>query len=218
MAKRCGLDDSIKTPAIEKEDGVDYSPARASVLFGHHFSSIAGAGPIVGPILAATYFGWGPTWLWILMGAILVGGVHDFGSTFMSVRNGGRSIADSMRGLVGERAGKLFMLFVVLALVYVVIVFLDLTANTFANEPEVATSSGWFIVVAVIFGFLMRSGKFSLGKLALVFFPLTFAGLAVGHYFPMVDLDKSLWIWLTIGIALLRQFYLWAGFFSHGIS
>ena len=203
MGKRCGLDDSIKTPAIEKEDGVDYSPARASVLFGHHFSSIAGAGPIVGPILAAAYFGWGPTWLWILMGAILVGGVHDFGSTFMSVRNGGRSIADSMRGLVGERAGKLFMLFVVLALVYVVIVFLDLTANTFANEPEVATSSGWFIVVAVIFGFLMRSGKFSLGKLALVFFPLTFAGLAVGHYFPMVDLDKSLWIWLTIGYCFI---------------
>ena len=117
------------------------------------FSSIAGAGPIVGPILAATYFGWAPTWIWILIGAILVGGVHDFGSTLMSVRNGGRSIADTMRGLVGEGAGKLFMLFVILALVYVIIVFLDLTANTFAKQPAVATASGWFIVVAVIFGF-----------------------------------------------------------------
>ncbi len=199
LTDRCKLDDSTATPAVEKEDGVDYSPTRASVLFGHHFSSIAGAGPIVGPILAAMYFGWGPTWVWILVGAILVGGVHDFGSTLMSVRNGGRSIADTMRGLVGEGAGKLFMVFVILALVYVIIVFLDLTANTFAKQPAVATASGWFIAVAVIFGFLMRSGKFSLGQLAFIFFPLTFAGLAVGHYFPMVELDKSLWIWLTLG-------------------
>ena len=199
LTDRCNLNDDHTTPAVEKEDGVDYSPTRASVLFGHHFSSIAGAGPIVGPILAAMYFGWGPTWVWILVGAILVGGVHDFGSTLMSVRNGGRSIADTMRGRVGEGAGKLFMIFVVLALVYVIIVFLDLTANTFAKQPAVATASGWFIAVAVIFGFLMRSGKFSLGQLALIFFPLTFAGLAVGHYFPMAELDKSLWIWLTLG-------------------
>ena len=203
LTDRCKLDDSKVTPATEKEDGVDYSPTRASVLFGHHFSSIAGAGPIVGPILAAMYFGWGPTWIWILVGAILVGGVHDFGSTLMSVRNGGRSIADTMRGLVGEGAGKLFMLFVVLALVYVIIVFLDLTANTFAKQPAVATASGWFIVVAVIFGFLLRGNKFSLGQLALIFFPLTFVGLAVGHYFPMVELDKSVWIWLTLGYCFI---------------
>ena len=198
LSTRCGLDDERKTPAVEKEDGVDYSPTRASVLFGHHFSSIAGAGPIVGPILATMYFGWGPTWAWILIGAILVGGVHDFGSTLMSIRNGGRSIADTMRGLVGEGAGKLFMLFVVLALVYVIIVFLDLTANTFARQPAVATASGWFVGVAIFFGVMMRSGKFSLGQLALLFFPLTFAGLAVGHYFPMVELDKSIWIVLTL--------------------
>ena len=223
LSIRCKLNDERVTPAEEKEDGVDYSPTRASVLFGHHFSSIAGAGPIVGPILAAMYFGWGPTWVWILVGAILVGGVHDFGSTLMSVRNGGRSIADTMRGLVGEGAGKLFMIFMLLALVYVIIVFLDLTANTFANKPEVATASGWFILVAFIFGFLMRSGKFSLGQLALIFFPLTFAGLAVGHYFPMLELDKSLWIWLTliycfvaavlpVGLLLQPRDFLSAGF------
>ena len=199
LSDRCQLDDHRMTPANEKEDGIDFVPARASVLFGHHFSSIAGAGPIVGPILAATYFGWVPTWAWILIGAILVGGVHDFGSTLMSVRNGGRSIADTMRSLVGEGAGKLFMLFVVLALIYVIIVFLDLTANTFAKQPAVASASGWFIVVAVIFGFLMRSGKFSLGKLAILFFPLTFAGLAVGHFFPMVELGKDFWIYATLG-------------------
>ena len=223
LSRKCKLNDSIATPAVEKEDGVDYSPTRASVLFGHHFSSIAGAGPIVGPILAATYFGWGPTWIWILIGAILVGGVHDFGSTLMSVRNGGKSIADTMRGLVGEGAGKLFMLFVILALVYVIIVFLDLTANTFAKQPAVATASGWFILVAVIFGFLMRSKSFSLGKLALIFFPLTFAGLAVGHYFPMIEMGKDFWVYATlaycfiaavlpVGLLLQPRDFLSAGF------
>ena len=223
LSVKCSLDDNKKTPAVEREDGVDYSPTRASVLFGHHFSSIAGAGPIVGPILAATYFGWGPTWIWILIGAILVGGVHDFGSTLMSVRNGGRSIADTMRGLVGEGAGKLFMLFVILALVYVIIVFLDLTANTFSKQPAVATASGWFIMVAFVFGVLMRSARFSMGKLALIFFPLTFAGLAVGHYFPVVDMGKDFWIYgtlvycfvaavLPVGLLLQPRDFLSAGF------
>ena len=223
LSRKCKLNDSIPTPAVEKEDGVDYSPTRASVLFCHHFSSIAGAGPIVGPILAAMYFGWGPTWIWILIGAILVGGVHDFGSTLMSVRNGGKSIADTMRGLVGEGAGKLFMIFVILALVYVIIVFLDLTANTFAKQPAVATASGWFILVAVIFGFLMRSKAFSLGKLALIFFPLTFAGLAVGHYFPMIEMGKDFWVYATlaycfvaavlpVGLLLQPRDFLSAGF------
>ena len=223
LSKRCGLDDTIKTPAIQKEDGVDYSPTRASVLFGHHFSSIAGAGPIVGPILAATYFGWGPTWLWILVGAIFVGGVHDFGSTFMSLRYGGRSIADVMKGLVGGRAGKLFLIFVLLALVYVIIVFLDLTASTFAKQPAVASASGWFILVAVFFGFLLRLDRFSLGNLALVFFPLTFLGLLFGHYFPAPLWSKELWISVTliycfcaavlpVGLLLQPRDFLSAGF------
>jgi len=223
LSNRCGVNDKMETPAVKKEDGVDYSPTRASVLFGHHFSSIAGAGPIVGPILAATYFGWGPTWAWILVGAIFVGGVHDFGSAFMSLRHGGRSIADVMRSLVGGRAGKLFLIFVLLALVYVIIVFLDLTASTFASQPVVASASGWFIVVAVLFGFLLRSGNFSLGKLALVFFPLTFLGLLVGHSFPFPILAKEVWVSiiliycfcaavLPVGILLQPRDFLSAGF------
>ena len=98
--------------------------------------------------------------------------------------------ADTMRGLVGDGVGKLFMLFVVLALVYVIIVFLDLTANTFAKKPAVATASGWFILVAVIFGFLMRGGKFSLGQLALIFFQADFAGWLWGIISPW-------WSWIN---------------------
>ncbi len=223
LTSRCQLDDSKPTPAVTMEDGVDYSPARASVLFGHHFSSIAGAGPIVGPILAATYFGWGPTWAWIMVGAILVGGVHDFGSAFMSMRHQGRSIAEVMRGLVGERAGKLFLLFVLLALVYVIIVFLDLTATTFTKQPSVASASGWFILTAVIFGVLLRSERFAFLQLALVFFPLTFLGLAFGHFFPMISLSKEIWISITlcycylaavlpVGVLLQPRDFLSAGF------
>lgn len=223
LEKKCDLDDSIVTPAIEKEDGVDYSPTNASILFGHHFSSIAGAGPIVGPILAATYFGWSPTWIWILIGAIFVGGVHDFGSTFMSIRHGGRSVADVMRKLVGETTGKLFLLFVILALVYVIVVFLDLTASTFTKQPAVATSSGWFVLVALVFGVLLRTNSFSLGRLALIFFPLTFLGLLVGHYFPVPMLGKDVWILATllycfvaavlpVGILLQPRDFLSAGF------
>ena len=223
LEKKCDLDDSIVTPSIEKEDGVDYSPTNASILFGHHFSSIAGAGPIVGPILAATYFGWSPTWIWILIGAIFVGGVHDFGSTFMSIRHGGRSVADVMRKLVGETTGKLFLLFVILALVYVIVVFLDLTASTFTKQPAVATSSGWFVLVALVFGVLLRTNSFSLGRLALIFFPLTFLGLLVGHYFPVPMLGKDIWILATllycfvaavlpVGILLQPRDFLSAGF------
>ena len=199
LSRHCRLDDERETPASSQEDGVDYVPTRASVLFGHHFSSIAGAGPIVGPILAATYFGWGPTWAWILVGAVLVGGVHDFGSTLMSVRNGGRSIADTMRNLLGEGAGKLFLVFVVLALIYVIIVFLDLTANTFQKQPEVATASTWFIVTALAFGWVLLRKVVPLGKAIWVFIPLTFVGLAVGHYFPAPDWDKQTWVFLTLG-------------------
>ena len=205
LSTQCGLDDDIPTPAIQKQDGLDYAPTRASVLFGHHFSSIAGAGPIVGPILAATYFGWGPTWAWILIGAILVGGVHDFGSTLLSVRNEGRSIADSMCGLIGRKVGQIFMLFVIFALVYVIIVFLDLTANTFVRQPEVATASGWFVVVALLFGILLRTEKFSLSLLALFFFPLTFAGLAIGHHFPMVELSKDLWLIIVLAYCFIAS-------------
>lgn len=200
LNKRCKLDDSVETPACTINDGVDFVPTRTTVLFGHHFSSIAGAGPIVGPILAGMYFGWGPTWLWILIGSIFVGGVHDFGSTFMSVRSRGRSIVETTRNLVGEGTGKLFMVFVLLALIYVIIVFLDLTAATFAGTPEVATASGWFVLSALAFGWVIARTKLPLKTSVIIFVPLTFLGLWVGHTFPAPDFGmetqslKNFWI------------------------
>lgn len=198
MDKRCGVDPLRETPAHQLQDGVDYVPTRASILFGHHFSSIAGAGPIVGPILAAMYFGWGPTWIWILIGAAFVGGIHDYGAAFISTQTGGKSIAEAMRSIVGQKTGRLFALFVLFALIYVIIVFLDLTATTFAKTPEVATASTWFIAVAIVFGiFLSRSGLSFPIKIA-IFVPLTYVGLAVGHFFPAPEMSTNMWAILII--------------------
>lgn len=199
LEKSCQIDPRRETPACKLNDGVDFVPTRAGVLFGHHFSSIAGAGPIVGPVLAAAAFGWAPTWIWIVIGAIFVGGVHDFGSTVMSVRYQGRSIADTCRKLVGETTGKLFMLFVLFALLYVIIVFLDITAAGFAQDGAVATSSGWFVIAAVTFGFVINKTKVPFAMAVPVFILLTYAGLWVGHEFKFEALDKNGFL-LLIGV------------------
>ena len=194
LERRCGVDPERATPACEIDDGVDYVPTRASVLFRHHFSSIAGAGPIVGPIIAGAVFGWLPTWFWIILGSIFVGGVHDFGSTLMSLRYRGRSITSTCRELVGETTGKLFLLFVILALVYVIVVFLDLTVSGFINQPAVATASGWFILIALIFGFVVRRSGMSFKVAVPLFVGLTYLGLWVGVAFPAPELDKRVWV------------------------
>jgi carbon starvation protein len=194
LETRCGVDPERETPACEINDGVDYVPTRASVLFGHHFSSIAGAGPIVGPIIAASVFGWLPTWIWIIVGSIFVGGVHDFGSTLMSLRYRGRSITATCRDLIGETTGKLFLIFVLFALVYVIVVFLDLTVAGFVNQPAVATASGWFILVALTFGLVARKSGISYKIVIPVFVVLTYLGLWVGVEFPAPTVAKEVWM------------------------
>ncbi len=194
LTRHCGIDDSRETPAETEKDGVDFVPTATPVLFGHHFSSIAGAGPIVGPILATMYFGWGPTLAWILLGAVFVGGVHDFGSTLMSLRNKGRTITEITHKLIGARTGLYFRLFLLFALIYVIIVFLDLTASTFTNTPAVATASGWFVLMAVGFGLVLRAKGLPMWATLLIFVPLTFAGLALGHYFPAGGVPKNAWL------------------------
>ena len=194
LERRFGIDDTRPTPAEIENDGVDYVPTRASVLFGHHFSSIAGAGPIVGPIVAASAFGWGPAWLWVLVGAIFVGGVHDLGSTVVSLRHKGHSIIEAFRSLVGGHAAKVMFAFVFLAMIYVIIVFLDLTASGFVATPAVATASGWFVLVAFAFGAAVRFTRLPHWLLVTVFILLTYMGLAIGYWFPAPTVGKQVWI------------------------
>ena len=119
LAKQWGLDPLKKTPALENKDGVDYVSAKPAVLMGHHFSSIAVAGPINGPIQAAV-FGWVPVFLWCVLGGIFIGGVQDFGSLFASIRNNGKSVGEIIKNSMGKVAKKLFIIFALLVLMAVI--------------------------------------------------------------------------------------------------
>ena len=132
LAKQWGVDPKRKTPAHEFEDGMDYVPAKTPVLMGHHFSSIAGAGPINGPIQAAV-FGWVPVLLWVLIGGIFFGGVHDFGALFASLRNKGQSIGEIIDNSMGKKSKRLFLTFGYLTLLLVVAAFASIVASTFGT-------------------------------------------------------------------------------------
>ena len=191
LNRQFGIDDTRATPAYTMTDGVDYVPTRRPVLFGHHFSSIAGAGPIVGPIIAATWFGWGPVLAWILIGSIFIGGVHDFGSLVMSVRHRSRSIAEICKAYLNPVTYRFFLVFIWLALVYVLVVFLDLTAASFVTVTEadpdqggtVATASLVYIGLALVFGIATRKGM-SLRAGSLIFVPMVFGALLMAHWLP----------------------------------
>ncbi len=163
LAKQWGIDPGRKTPAIELEDGVDYVAAKPAVLMGHHFSSIAGAGPINGPIQASV-FGWLPVFLWCVIGGIFFGGLQDFGSLFASIRHGGKSVGEIIKDSMGDRAKKLFIIFALLVLILVIASFVNVVAGTFASTNPFGFTSGptgnettaiislMFIVLAIIYG------------------------------------------------------------------
>lgn len=158
--KLLNVDPHRKTPAHTRYDGVDYVPAKHwTVLFGHHFSSIAGAGPIVGPLLAVAVWGWLPSLIWIVLGTIFIGGVHDFCALIISVRHDGKSIADITKETVSKHARLVFLLFVWTALILVISVFVYLCAKTFVTSPDIVVPSLGLIPVAVLVGFLMYSLK-----------------------------------------------------------
>lgn len=191
-----GLDDSNTTPAHEINDGVDYVPAESPVLLGHHFASIAGAAPIIGPI-AASGFGWLPVLTWIIIGGIFLGGVHDFGSLFTSVRNGGRSIGEVINRNIGKTGKKLFSVFAWLTLILVISAFMSIVAETFASTPSAATSSVLFIILAIVFGLVRNRTSLSLGSLTVIGVILLFIAVAIGLNFPM-QINESVWLGVLV--------------------
>ena len=184
LSKLFGIDPKRKTPAHELSDGLDYVPTKPAVLFGHHFSSIAGAGPIVGPVLAV-YLGWGPAVLWILFGCVFVGAMHDFAALFISVRNEGRSIAYTVENYLGYSGRQIFLLFAWAALVLVVAIFGILIAKIFVSSPSVTTSSLQFITMAPIFGYLTYKKNLPILFGSIIFVPLLFFFVWVGIRFPL---------------------------------
>lgn len=199
LAKTWGVDPKAKTPAYEMEDGVDYTPTSPGVVFGHQFASIAGAGPINGPIQAAV-FGWVPVLLWVLIGGLFFGAVQDFVSMFASVRNKGRTIGYIIELYIGKIGKKLFTLFTWLFSILVVAAFADVVANTFngfAATPEVSLANGQvastsmlFIAAAVGLGCVLKFCRFS---------PLTNTAIAIGLLVLCIVLGMMLPVYVTTG-------------------
>ena len=203
LAKQWGIDPDKKTPAVEMADGVDYVAAKPAVLMGHHFSSIAGAGPINGPIQAAV-FGWVPVFLWCVIGGIFVGGLHDFGSLFASVRHGGKSIGEIIKDSMGDRAKKLFIIFALLVLILVIASFVNVVAGTFASENFGITTnptgnettsmvSMLFIVMAIIYGLLTNKAGMKTGVATIIGLVAIVAVLVLGLNVGLA-LSRTAWI------------------------
>ena len=216
LEKKWGIDPNAKTPAYEMEDGVDYVPADTNVVFGHQFASIAGAGPINGPIQAAL-FGWLPVMLWILIGGVFFGAVQDFASMYASVKNKGRTIGYIIEEYIGKMGKKLFLLFCWLFCILVVAAFADVVAGTFngftANEAgefikvtangAVATTSMLFIIEAVALGMLLKYGKLPKWLNIVIAVAMLVVAVAVGLKFP-IFLSRGVWhiiIFLYIMVA-----------------
>ena len=183
-----GVDPSVPTPAFTKKDGVDYVPAHPTVLFGHHFAAIAGAGPIVGPVLAAE-FGWVSVTLWVVLGCIFIGAAHDMIALFLSVRHGGESIGSVIGTLLGKPGKLMFLLVSWSGLVLVVAEFNRQIAGTFVADPAIATASLLFIAEAVLFGLCVYRFRMSVLVASLIFVPLMFAFVWIGNVYPL-DLVK----------------------------
>jgi carbon starvation protein len=208
VARRFGLDDARATPAHEKQDGVDFVPTPPFYLFAQHFSAIAAAGPIAGPILACQTFGWLPCLAWIGLGVVLIGAVHDFASLIASIRHGGGSVAEIARERLGRPAGRAMMAFIGIALLYVIVAFTDITSATFVTGTEelveqgvrfnpggaVAFASAAYLALAVLMGLVQRRWNPPLWALTVVFVPATFGVAWLGTGFShLLVLPHAAW-------------------------
>ncbi len=211
LCKKWGVGETNEpTPAHTMEDGIDYVPAKAPVLMGHHFSSIAGAGPITGPISAAM-FGWLPCLLWILVGGIFFGGVHDFGALFASVRHKGKSIGEIISANMSLRAKRLFIIFSYLTLILVVAAFASIVAGTFAAKyvdgqvdlaasatpASVAMVSLLFIVIAIAFGFMVYRRNAPMGVSTIAGVIAICLCMAIGMNWHPIYLSNTAWMWIV---------------------
>ncbi len=216
LCKKWGVGEGGETPAHKMEDGVDYVPAKAPILMGHHFSSIAGAGPITGPIGAAA-FGWIPCALWIILGGIFMGGVHDFGALIASLRHGGRSIGEIISANMSKRAKMLFLCFSYLTLILVVAAFASIVAGTFGtvvdengvinqaasdSHASVAMVSILFILIAIVFGVLVYRMHLPMIASSVVGIAAIVAIIAIGMNFHPIYLSTNTWMWI-VGIYIV---------------
>jgi len=222
------LDDTKKTPAIEYNDGVDYVPAKKGMLLGQHFSAIAAAGPINGPIIAGVMFGWVPVLVWVILGSIFIGGIHDMGSLIASVRHKARSITEVIKINVSKRAWILFMLFIWIALVYIIVAFTDITASSFVGAVNlengksvtgggIASSSIMYLILPVMMGLLIKFTKIKEGLALIIFVPLVGLCIWAGQFMPVnlpiadAILSQKVWCLIILFYCLIASLVpMWA--------
>jgi carbon starvation protein len=213
VARQFRLDDGRATPAVSRRDGVDFVPTRRFYLFGQHFSAIAAAGPIAGPILACQAFGWGPCLAWIAFGVVFIGAVHDFSALAVSVRHGGDSIAEITRHELGPLAGRAMMVFIWIALVYVIVAFADITAGSFVAGTEelreggttfhaggaVAAAAVLYLGLSLLLGLVQRYLAPPLWLVTAIFVPATFAACWAGtRMSTWLQFDHATWAVLIL--------------------
>lgn len=217
LANKWGLDPKAKTPAFKHEDGQDYVPSSKLTVFAHQFSSIAGAGPVTGPILASV-FGWVPVLLWLLIGGLFFGAVQDFGALYASVKNDGKSMGMIIEKYIGRTGRKLFMLFCWLFTLLVMAAFTDMVAGTFVGKgvegatdatnyanSAAASISMLFIVVAIIFGLIQKKvGKMKEWVRAIVAIGLLVVMFVIGMQLPIYA-TKTTWIYIVMAYLFLAS-------------
>lgn len=204
LVKTWGIDPNAKTPAVEREDGVDFVPSSKWEVFAHQFSSIAGAGPVTGPVMAMIW-GWLPAFLWIIVGGIFFGAIQDFGALYASVKSKGKSMGQLIEDYIGRKGRRLFFLFAWLFTLLVIAAFADMVAGTFngfsaegaqlAPNASAASISILYVFVAIAFGLFLRKTKIGGWKQAVLAIVLIVAMLALGIAFP-IYLDKTSWIYI----------------------
>jgi len=197
LSKKFKLDNRRETPAHTMKDGVDYIPTKPVILLGHHFASIAGAAPIIGPITAAV-FGWGPVYLWIIFGGIFMGAVHDFSALVASIRHKAKSIGKVIEEQVGSFGKKLFLIFAWATLELILAAFLAIVARTFNSKPEVGTASALFILLALVFGVSIYRLKLNLVIGTIIGIIFLFLCIYIGMQFP-IHLSVTTWILILMG-------------------
>ena len=217
LAKKWGLDPKAETPAVKYEDGEDYVPSSKFTVFSHQFSSIAGAGPVTGPILASV-FGWVPVLLWLLIGGLFFGAVQDFGALYASVKNEGKSMGMIIEKYIGKAGRKLFMLFCWLFTLLVIAAFTDMVAGTFvgkgvadmAKETSYANASAasismLFIVAAIVFGVIQKHVKnMNEGVRAVIAIALLVGMFVLGMHLPWYA-TKTAWIYIVMAYLFLAS-------------
>ncbi|GIU68484.1 MAG: carbon starvation protein A [Candidatus Pacearchaeota archaeon] len=202
IEKKIKVSDKNKTPSMKRKEGIDFSPSKKPFLVGHHFASVAGAGPIIGPILAISYFGWAPTILWVLLGAVLIGAMHDYVSLIASVRNGGKSVSVITKKYLNKKVGFVFGVMIWITLILIITVFSVSSAESIIAKPDLVIPLIFITFLALLLGYGVKKYNWNYKLVSIIFLILIFFSVWLGTLFPInVSIKNESFLrifWITV--------------------